>query len=262
MLKNRNGGFSIIEILIGLAITGIVGLGTAFLVNGTIQSKNQGDSRATLIEVVAIMKKVTGSKQLSTNPLLCASFLKLKTSGSFVYSPSSNPKIDVELHEPAGRIYSAAAPNNEVEGSGKLKIERLYLTNIEQVAAGPDDTSYLATLFVGSSFNDGLAIMDRPVTTVSLKVNNTSLDIVSCNLGSSITIADVCTSIGGYSWISGVCVQGALRFENGVFSKCPDGTSLRDDDEVCVPSNVRCSGNQISKGYSHSSVSGCTTVNL
>lgn len=196
--RNREAGFSLIEIMIGVGILGVVAVGMmTMMVNVARESKAASQKLATLDLIKSLATSITSGKNL-------CNFAVVTTPAAFTFASAVFPPSSI----PISGLYMDAAGTDAVVVAGtrysnsSLDIVSMDFSNI--VLAGPN--RYTAVLTVNVA---GLRSMKPVVTRVMLDTvvagSNTSLNgcttVALSGNGVAPTNQTACEAAGGL-WIA------------------------------------------------------------
>ena len=224
-MKANSDGFSMIELLVSIAMIAVISYSAIGLTDFYSQSIGRNNSRFGQLRLVDEMRSVVTTRETCLGSLLERDF-----------QPSRDSDMRVQLI--SGGVVSSSPGERDQKAYG-VEVRRLILTNKRQLAALPSgETIYSTQLRLETEVARTVTNhfkMSRPVASLTLKIDPSGR-ISDCMLGETPLDAQAlaCQAMGG-DLIGGNCQLHARNVE----VMCPDGQHLvgfgQEGGPICEP---------------------------
>ncbi len=261
-LFHSTKGFSLIEVMIAMMITGILTIGVSSNLLDMTRAQKASESNSNAIEVqkmilssFAGMNKVTGAA--------CTSVLSLTGAPQF---GTTAGVTNVSLAIPGLPALQAGA--TITAGSQSFRVDRIYLSDNTPISTAPTGNAqmYISNLYIESSTGAFGSMLGKKRNIGSMTVTLENGVLTACNAKAlSMNSATMCGNMAGFVWntASGKCTQyiAPTAGGGGVEIDCPPGTWRRSDNQ-CVPVASDCGNGRVAKGFRLGLVSSCTNASI
>ena len=258
--KTQSAGFSLIEILMVVFISGFTLLVIGSQMLGAYKSQISAQSKSQLIqEVQTLSRQIANNKSLGTGT--CAAMINLNTAENTVFNPTGPTEIEIipDPTQPA-LIFKKGHMVNQGTGTTPFVINQLQLTDTVLIATEGLTKTYVSNLMLTASTGSmGAMINQRPrqIATITV-ITGASGNIDGCNMNPEFSDAKgFCDGIEGKVWnpVDMKCQQDfavdnvSLRFD------CPPG--MQGTPGACKPISSMCASGQLARGYHRAQVANC-----
>lgn len=246
ILTANSSGFSLMELLVVLAILGVVAAGTSAQLLSNHKSVLKLQSKANMTQTMTLMHKAFG-KNMSTAARTCAETLQPVSQ----FSPNGVTPVEIRMgdHE----AYSAGA---KIPGQTEFTVSRIYLSDNFPLIQRPN--SYVSTLYLEAAIGpDQQRMKPRAIATVVVTIDGAG-KIASCNVSTQTPSSrETCDAMYGMTWddAANECQQALALDENFNMTACPAGT--RKVGQTCIPTATGCANGQLARGFDLGQVQSC-----